>query len=357
LFLFDNYPKKVSQQYYSDARSKIIEFYAKNKDIISIYEYGSVSSPGVSDLDIILVLRDKIESKEDDLNFSNIDSEVHSLVVDGTVIKMSEKIFNKICHFDKLNLKKLYGKDLSIDILSEEDQSILELISVVDWLPERILRLTKILNNEVINIANVLCILHSFSYSIIKINNITDYPSKSDGTLSVIKSLRNDWHNLANPEKILVTCIKNSITLGYTYLLMFMKFLESQDIYQNINTTYPDDLTLELFENHYIKFVSVSQYSDMESSAIKSSNSLKSFVHIPDFFYPHFYHLSIQNGELPIVIKGKINSFTTISEKSLSSRYKKVLTNKINLAEKNAQFLKFNNLKKGLIRYGFHLRY
>ena len=44
--------KKVSQEYYSAAWNMIINFYSKNKDIISIYEYGSVSSPGVSDLDI-----------------------------------------------------------------------------------------------------------------------------------------------------------------------------------------------------------------------------------------------------------------------------------------------------------------
>ena len=57
---FFNYPKQALISNYDDVRKAIIKFYMGNSDIISIYEYGSVSAPGVSDLDLIFVLKDQI---------------------------------------------------------------------------------------------------------------------------------------------------------------------------------------------------------------------------------------------------------------------------------------------------------
>ena len=39
---------KVSQNFYSSAREEIVNYYSKNTDIISIYEYGRVKALNVS---------------------------------------------------------------------------------------------------------------------------------------------------------------------------------------------------------------------------------------------------------------------------------------------------------------------
>ena len=56
-------------------------------------------------------------------------------------------------------------------------------------------------------------------------------------------------------------------------------------------------------------------------------------------------------------MRSKINPYKELSTESISDKYKKVLKNKIELAEANAQFLKINDFKRGLIRYGFHFSY
>ena len=56
-------------------------------------------------------------------------------------------------------------------------------------------------------------------------------------------------------------------------------------------------------------------------------------------------------------MRSKINPYSPLITESISDRYKKVLKNKIELAEVNAQFLKINDFKRGLIRYGFHFAY
>ena len=230
---FDNYPKRVSEDFYQSARDHIVSYYSQNTDIVSIYEYGSVSSPGVSDLDMILVLKNEVNSKEHELEFSNIGSDVNSLVVDGTVMKMPESVFCKLNYFDNFNLIKLLGKEILVEEIAEEDRPFLEIISIIDWLPERILRLTRALNNEVINISNVLCILHSFSYSIKKINKLTENTHDSESILNMIQSLRNKWHSMEDPEKILLSCIRDSISLGYRYIHIFEEHLSDKHIFDD----------------------------------------------------------------------------------------------------------------------------
>ena len=356
-YTFDNYPSKVTEEFYAIARNHIISYYSNTRDVISIYEYGSVSSPGVSDLDIILVLKDKVHSRESDIEFSNISSDVNSLVVDGTVMKMPERVFSKINYFDQFNLAKLSGKEIALEGITESDKFSLEVISVIDWLPERILRLTRMLNNEVINISNILCILHSFSYSIEKINKLTNDNHNSDNVLSLIQSLRNEWYSIEDPEESLIECIRDSITLGYRYLCIFKEYLDAKDIFRNSIIDQVDDIKLELFKNHFVIFVSQDDHAYLEKTGLSISNSSEVFVSLPNFFYPHFYNLSSQKGLLSDVMKNKINPYTELTSEVLSDKYKTVLTNKMNLAEENAQFLKVNNFKRGLIRYGFHLTY
>ena len=96
---FFNYPKQAVIGNYDDVRSAIIEFYDRNEDVISIYEYGSVSNPGVSDLDLIFVLKDKISSTESQFDLSDISTFAQDLVADGTVIKMPLNVFQNIQYF------------------------------------------------------------------------------------------------------------------------------------------------------------------------------------------------------------------------------------------------------------------
>ena len=153
MFKFTDLPKKVGEDYYQAAREEIIQYYSQNSDVLSVYEYGSVSSPGVSDLDIILVLKDNVKTKEYLFDFSNISTKVHHLLGDGTVMKMSKNSFININFLEnKINVKKLYGEDFKLNYPDKTYRETLDLISVIDWLPERILRLTRVMTSKNINI-------------------------------------------------------------------------------------------------------------------------------------------------------------------------------------------------------------
>ena len=58
-YFFRDYPKSKSTNDYEKIRNKIIKYFKNDKNLFSIYEYGQVKAPGISDLDIILVLKKK----------------------------------------------------------------------------------------------------------------------------------------------------------------------------------------------------------------------------------------------------------------------------------------------------------
>jgi hypothetical protein len=364
LYKFSHEPKNVSEKYYESARKEIVQYYSENENVLSIYEYGSVSSPGVSDLDIMLVLRDDVNVKESLFDFSNISDEVHGLVADGNVMKMSEKNFRKINYLDnKLKVKKLFGKECLQDYPNHNDEKYLELISIIDWLPERILRLTRAINSKNINITMLLCILHSFSYSIKKIdalilNEVHQRKiKKSDSVLKTINLLRNTWHELSDPRGMLIECINDAIKLGYEYLRLFENYLKKNGKYCSLPFICSEHIDLELYPNHYLRFVDSTSCNNFELLANQTCTEKYTYVIVSNYFYPHFYFLAHQYGLLSSVMKEKIKTSSKLAANSLGQDYENNLARKLNVAEDNAQFLVKNNMKSGLIRYGFHFKY
>lgn len=357
---FINFPQKVGEEFYQSAREEIIQYYSQNRDILSIYEYGSVSSPGVSDLDIILVLKDDVNTIESFFEFSNISNEVHHLLGDGTVMKMSKENFININFLEnKINTKKLYGLDLKPISTDHYTREILDKISVIDWLPERLIRLTRLITSKNINIIDALTLLHSYSYTIRKVDNtlkLKENNLKSKPILNKIKLLRNDWYSIDNPKQALIECIQEAISLGYIYLEIFENYLKNSNSYCNSVNYIDEDINLQLYDNHFITFVNSKKNSRKESCAFKMSQKEKKYVFVSDYFYPHFECLARQGGILSNVMKKKLNPYKEISEEILMPNYKNNLIKKMNIAESNAKFLMRNNFQKGLIRYGFHFK-
>ena len=54
-----NYPKDIELDFYHKARRVLINAFKNNPCVIAIYEYGTINAPGISDIDIILVINKK----------------------------------------------------------------------------------------------------------------------------------------------------------------------------------------------------------------------------------------------------------------------------------------------------------
>jgi len=345
-YTFTNYPKKLSLSYYEKARSDIVNFYKDSKDVIAIYEYGSVSAPGISDIDLILVLDNKLL-----LNQEIFESNAHYLI-DGATIKMPQNVFNRIQYFDKFNLRKLIGKDLEVMNPTKNEQKYIELASIIDWVPERILKLFGIRNTKKINITNTLCTLYSFCYSLSYLDKILGPSNNAKNLNSEILSLRNNWFDFENPKNEMIKCLEKSIHIGSERLNDFELYLRRSGDYLLSDHDLREDIELELYPNHFLRFVNSNNkdFGSFETSSFKN----KHFLTISNYFYPHFEILASQNGSLSLRMFEKMSLNSDLSHSKVNDEYRNNLINKINLAETNAIFLRNNGFNNGLIRYGFH---
>ncbi len=166
-----NLPKKKVLKDYDKARLEIVEKYKNVNGLVSIYEYGSVSAPGISDLDIILVFSDGMRGKK--VKVANNSKFLNFFLKNGTIIKTTEQIFKKFNYIDEFNLKKIYGKKIRLIKISKKRKKFLSLISILDWLPERLLRLAQINSSKKIKVNELLCLLYSVTYSFENLYKIT----------------------------------------------------------------------------------------------------------------------------------------------------------------------------------------
>ena len=352
-FIFFNYPKRVSIDHYENIRKDIVEYFDGNDDIISIYEYGRVKAPGISDLDLIFVFNDKIINDAKLFSIRNVSFPAYELVMDGSVIKMNKDSFAHICYFDDLRFNRLMGKNIEVFEPGLDKKKMICLVSVLDWVPERILRLINILQQNKINISNSLCILNSFCYSLKYIYQLIGNSNDASFVIEETLELRSNWYSLICPEEKLFNCLNLAINVGYDRLVDYEKFLRKSGNYLNDEFSINEPVDLELYNGFFIRFSQKDQ-SEFQKTAEKLTNNKQKYIVISSYFYAHFMILAAMNGSLSQIMRNKINPFYYINDYSMYGKYVRTLKKKMTIAEINAQFLRANRFDNGLIRYGFH---
>lgn len=328
-----NYPIKSNLNNYNKARRSIIKLFANNKGVKSIYEYGTISAPGISDLDIILVLKkgDKNLFRKQYLK----DNKIHELIGSGNIIHMSSKSFSNIKFIDNINVKKIYGQKINIKKPKKSDRLFVDLVSIVDWVPERISRLYQIYKFKKIDIITSLCILNSFSYSIKKSKSIFNFDDR--GYSDKINNLRQNWHTIKKNKQELYKLIGDSKKIGERLMFEYSEFLKQKKYFLNNfnNNKKKYNATLNLFIENQIGI------------------GKKGLITIPQIFFYHYgFYASLENF-LSKKYKKKLIGYKKFDTNIINSSYRKILNLKITNTNYDHVYLKNYNIKKGLIRFGY----
>ena len=147
-------------------------------------------------------------------DFINIDKQLFDLIKFGNVIKMNNETFKSIQYFDEFKLNHLLGNKLKYIKPNREELSIINKISISDWVPERILRLQNILRNKKIHITNALCVLNSLCYSLKLLKKIIGNNENINFVIRETKLLRLKWLQIKEPEIRLILLIKSAIRIS-----------------------------------------------------------------------------------------------------------------------------------------------
>ena len=113
-----NLPRKYKLSDYHHAIKKFVDKYSAHPDVISIYLFGNISVLGISDLDFIVVLKDKLSVPfTEDYSVLNFQDDLRYLYNNTQPFLMNRNVF-KNCRkiFPFKNLRLVYGENINNEI-------------------------------------------------------------------------------------------------------------------------------------------------------------------------------------------------------------------------------------------------
>lgn len=339
---YTNKPIPIPMNIYEKAREELINNFKNNPDVAAIYEYGRVQSPGISDLDLIVVTYGDLKySQPEDFRITPNKFPNASRVATGTLMLMSRKNFADIKFFDEVNLSKLWGEDIPLNNIEKRDLKQREIASVVDWLPERLARLVRMLKQPRLDVQNSLLYLRSFCYVLERVSKLTDDPYFAQMTPKVLEA-RSLWLNGKSTDlRYLMTRL---IYTGYEALAIFSDKFFSQK--------YPAEGELFLFPWQRIVFTADAARIDPDM-AISFSTANMATIPVSSQLLPHFLTYSRQPGILPWRMRKQFRT-NTKPKINIGRDYENFLKKKMTLANRYADFLLRNGFESGLYRFGFY---
>ena len=117
-FSFYALPEKRSMEDYEEIYQKIKNICSKNKEVLSVYTFGEVSVLGISDIDLIFVLR-KHAKLPRFMRKARLDRSSSYILVHPFFIVTEDFMENIAYIHPSANLRLIYGKKIRIKKLSK----------------------------------------------------------------------------------------------------------------------------------------------------------------------------------------------------------------------------------------------
>jgi hypothetical protein len=319
-------------------------------------EFGSVGSPGLSDLDLGIVFSKELDIQELSSVISNKMKNFPSLVKEtmngGTLMLFPEKSFFNILYSDDVTINSFDSK-VDMALISESDEKLVSMAQIVEWLPERIAKIFLELNNEHKNIKRLIGFYFSLCYSLLKIIRFCGENEILNEFIINVYFLRNNWHHLdshAREEKLKWMEL-NYVVVSNVAISMFSKTSNSYFNYSSIDFT--NNYRYNLYSNIYL----VSKASDEFPEIIRYKDGMIN-INVPPIFLANYYIYSSCNSKLGKLIKNRseiINDENSIFERCVSSEMLSILDIRIKMFSDFYSFVDKMNLGTGLYKFGWYL--
>lgn len=336
-----NWPRPMPISTYDDARKELSKHFMNLPEVSAIYEYGNVRAPGISDLDLIVVTKsDLYRSKSSDFSVSGPHFSAALKVAPSTLMVMPRDVFEHIHRFDDLiKLKLVCGEEINTVELSPEEQKIRAIASIVDWLPERIARLIAIYHKQELDAQYALRYARSFTYSLELVAKVTGDQYYLEYGKEVMRAregaLRGERPDIRD-------LVRRGIYAGYEALFVFTRmFFPEEMITEGMLTLFP-----------WQKIIFTQDHMELDPDlAIVKSDGKSAVTITPSSLILHF--LAYRDADTSLSRQMREQFKVSGNIKVPSNDYYRFLIKKIELADRNASYLRTNGFKGGLFRFGF----
>jgi len=362
---FTNPPdQQVNRASYREVRKYMVDYFSKSKDILSLYEFGTVNAPSISDIDLMIVLKDKPSpGVHKFLARDSVSNLARYLMMDNTLMVVNEEGFKNIPIWDDMNLVNLFGKDIKKNQPSEKESHFVEIARVMDWLPERTMRMVELVSRNEIPTRATLCLVNSFIYVIERLRDSFGFKFDSfESFVADFHTLRSDWFKIKDNEKVLYEYLKNSILMGFEAIHRFDDYCIINGFYGS--DVFPETATFRLNpkitswtkQKMYYNFSKdYNEISALESYNRCVSSKRSSIIVLPMSYYQHLYCYGSRSGEISSKIVQSLNPQNYQILDGINKDLKDLLYKRISIIDNMGIFLKENNVKRGLLKFGWFL--
>lgn len=333
-----NLPKNLNQEFYQKCRIELVNLCRGNSDIVSVYEVGTVLRPGISDLDLMVCLKNKLSSV---LNIEEQFSRELNYITWGHVLKMNQENFRDLCIIDdRSRLEHLYGRKFQF---SNFDDKTFEICRILDWLPERLFTLLKLRVPEQVNVLRVLHIMKSAAVSLDKLSKLTRNP-KFCVFGEKVQNLRSTWFLNRNRIQDFDILFEESIV----WVLEAIKFM---DEYLIKNMYIFGDLNKA---GRFFRIPHGPEFAFGDEVGIK-----KGRIKLPkSFFFFLASQAVLDDGFVSNCLKNSFDvELTSLDiDGYIDDKLKRTIKKRIKYCNRLADFFRVNNLRTGLFKYGWFLK-
>ena len=227
--VFFNYPIIYSLEEYNDAIDKIGKKFFDD-DIRVIYTNGVVSNPGISDIDILIVVKNNTSPS---LKFVWLDKKERNMIchpfyiIDETIMKNIRLIY------PDFNLKLIKGHSMIINQPTKNELRLIRIFLMIDV----ILRhfpgdYLEMLITRWISVRDALLRLNALNHSIATFKLIGLKKKEWDSYIKEVKKLRSAWFNIGYEEqnKILIKLLKEATYISMDIASELSSLLEKEAI-------------------------------------------------------------------------------------------------------------------------------
>jgi len=202
---YNNLPQRFDLDDYQNATSKFVKKYSSHPDVLSIYLFGNVSVVGISDLDFIVVFKDRLTAPlAAHYSVSHFEKNLCYLYNDTQPFLMNRNGFQNFWKiFPATGLRLVYGKDIDLATTNAFEKNVYDALILVDicnyWYPLLFLRL---LFSPTLNVRYSLNILNALGFPLQICQRLIGREIGLWGKfIKKITKLRKQWFELEEFEK------------------------------------------------------------------------------------------------------------------------------------------------------------
>lgn len=334
-----NWPEAKTIEFYEQQKEEMVELARSYRDIVAVYTAGSVSQPGISDLDFILCLSDDLQGSLD--IEEKLSRELRNVICGGTILKIDKSNFTDLKIIDDFPLQHLNGQKFSF---KEYNSKWFEICRVLDWLPERLHSLLKLQGGEVINVRCGLGLLKSITVSLSKLQQLTSTDQYHD-FVRTVTGLRAQWFKNERRQFDFLNVLKLASKVAQRAIGDVSEHLQQQGYIKPVQL--PGEVKFTIPRGPEFIFAQESIESDLDGR-----------IQVPTILYPFFAAQAYSTQDFLGSSLRKCFSWLappSIIESAIDPFLWQTIKKRMEYCERVASFLSGAGITRGLLKYGWFL--